>query len=203
MKKYFIGITQSVLVLASLFSLSAVQPAMAAEGTISETDKYAWSENAGWTNWNDTHSSVTVEEAYLTGYVWAENIGWIKLGTDGGGPYVNTGPDNWGVNRNSATGALSGYAWSENAGWINFSPTNSQVTVDPITGMFDGYAWGENTGYIHFHNDSPAYSVRQDSGLVTTPIPTLNDWGRFAFIIILATLAIRTMRGKKKRTADL
>ena len=34
-------------------------------------------------------------------------------------------------------------------------------------------------------------------------VPTLNDWGRFAFIIILATLAIRTMRGKKKRTAGL
>jgi hypothetical protein len=132
----------------------------------SSPEYYAWSETAGWTNWHATHACVTVAPTYLAGYVWAENIGWIKLGSDGGGPYNNDASDDWGVNRNSGTGALSGYAWSENAGWINFNPTHSQVTMDTGTGEFDGYAWAENIGYIHFQNSSPAYSVDQEGPLV-------------------------------------
>ena len=143
-----------------------LQPALAVTN-ISDTYKYAWSENVGWQNWRSTNAQATVGTTYLVGYVWAENIGWIKLGsTPSGGSYANTTKDNWGVNRNSDTGALSGYAWSENVGWINFDSTNSQVTMDG-SGKFNGYAWGENIGWIHFQNASPAeYYVLMDGPLV-------------------------------------
>lgn len=129
---------------------------------ISETDKYAWSENAGWLNWRSTHAQATVGPTYLLGYVWAENIGWIKLGSaPSGGTYENTTSSNWGVNLKSDTGELYGYAWSETTGWINFNPTHGGVTINPGTGEFDGYAWSESIGWIHFQNTYPAYAVRQ------------------------------------------
>lgn len=112
---------------------------------------------------------VTVGSTYLSGYAWAENIGWIKLGS-GTGPYANTTSANWGVNRDSSTGALSGYAWSENAGWINFGITaynTSGVTINTTTLKFDGYAWAENAGYIHFQNASPEYFVMLEGGIPT------------------------------------
>ena len=141
------------------FGLFNPQPA-SADGNIDNTYKYAWSENSGWENFRSTYGEVKVNNAYISGYAWAENIGWVKLGS-GTGPYANTTSANWGVNHNSATGALSGYAWSENAGWINFNPTHSQVTIDPSTLKFDGYAWSENVGYIHFQNASPLYYVKE------------------------------------------
>ncbi|MDZ7695560.1 MAG: right-handed parallel beta-helix repeat-containing protein [Deltaproteobacteria bacterium] len=134
----------------------------ASEGNIATTNKYAWAENAGWLNFRPTDGGVTVHTTYLSGYAWAENIGWIKLGS-GTGPYTNTTSGNWGVNRDSSTGALSGYAWSENAGWINFDPPHSQVTIDATTGSFGGYAWAENVGWIHFKYDDPSYNVALSS----------------------------------------
>jgi len=138
-----------------------VSPALLAAG-ISTTNKYAWSENAGWLNFNSANNSASVQiyADHLEGYVWAENIGWIRLGSHSGGgahTYANNSNTTYGVNHNG-NGGLSGYAWSENAGWINFQTTYSQVTID-ATGVFDGYAWGENIGYIHFRNASPAYQV--------------------------------------------
>jgi len=143
-----------------------------AEGNIDSIYKYALSENSGWENFRSTHGGVTVNDTYLSGYVWSENIGWLKLGS-GTGPYVNDAADNWGVNHNSATGALSGYAWSENAGWINFNATEQNpngLSIDPNTLKFDGYAWAENIGYIHFQNASPEYYVKQEASapMVTT-----------------------------------
>lgn len=139
------------------FSLFCRLPAWA-ESNISDSYKYAWSENAGWQNWKSTYAQATVYSTYLAGYVWAENIGWIKLGsTPTNGSYANTSSTDWGVNRNSTTGYLSGFAWSENAGWINFS---SRPSIDAATGKFNGYAWGENIGWIHFQNASPEYRVQ-------------------------------------------
>lgn len=158
MKTTITHITKSALVLMLLFCLSALQMAMAAEGNVSDADKWAWSENAGWINIRPTAGGVTVHDTYLSGYAWAENIGWISLGSAGGGPYVNTTATDWGVHYDGF-GNLSGYAWSETAGWINFNPSNSQVTIDLGTGYFDGYAWSENIGWIHFKNADPAYNV--------------------------------------------
>lgn len=140
-----------------------ISPALLAAGTaspaagISATNKYAWSENAGWLNFNAINGNVQVYADHLEGYVWAENLGWIRLGSHTGGgahTYANTSNTTYGVNHNG-TGGLSGYAWSENAGWINFQG----VTINLATSQFDGYAWGENIGYLHVRNASPAYRV--------------------------------------------
>ena len=153
------------------FGLFSVQPAWAATN-ISDTYKYAWSENVGWQNWRATNAQATVETTYLEGYVWSENIGWIKLGsTPSSGSYANSSAANWGVNRNSSTGVLSGYAWSENVGWINFNPTNGGVTTNISTGKFEGYAWGENIGWIHFQNASPEYYVQYCATSPPSPDP--------------------------------
>ena len=153
MNARFMGLTVIVIGLVCARALAA---------NIDSTDKYAWSSQTGWQNYNPTHGGVTVVSAgangYLAGYVWTENAGWIKLGA-GTGPYNNTGPTDWGVNMD-ASGNLSGYAWSKQVGWINFHPTHGQVTVNTGTGRFDGFAWGENIGWIHFQNASPAYNVR-------------------------------------------
>ena len=156
----------------------------ASEGNVDTTNKYAWSENSGWLNFRPSNGGVTVKGTYLSGYAWAENIGWIKLGS-GTGPYDNDSSTNWGVNRDSGTGALSGYAWSENAGWINFNPTNSQVVINTSTGSFDGYAWAENVGWIHFQYDDPPYNVAVAAPTITSFSPT--SGGTNTSVIITGT----------------
>ncbi len=121
---------------------------MAQTSNIDATNKWAWSTNTGWINFNTSHGSVTVYSDHLEGYAWSENIGWIRLGTYSAGnahTYFNTTKDNYGIN-NDGEGNLSGYAWSENSGWIKFD----EVFIDPCTGVFGGQAWGENTGRINF-----------------------------------------------------
>ncbi|MBP7866973.1 MAG: VCBS repeat-containing protein [Acidobacteria bacterium] len=160
-----------VLVLALL--LWAAGTVGAQTGNIDATNKYAWAENTGWTNYRPTGGGVTVYPDHLEGFAWAENTGWLKLGSHVGGgahTYLNTTATDWGVNRNGSV--LSGYAWSENTGWVRFDPTGGGVTLDPATGDFDGYAWGENTGWIHFRNASPAYKVSFCEGPFLAAGPT-------------------------------
>jgi len=150
------AITTGIMFLICLMTTPAT-----ADGNISTTDKYAWSENAGWLNHAPANVGGVVYEDHLEGYVWAENIGWIKLGSFIGGgthPYNNSDNIDWGVNRSGST--LSGFAWSELVGWINFGPmTYGGVTFDSTTGIFDGWAWSENVGWVHFKNDSIPYFV--------------------------------------------
>ena len=158
-------ITTLVLITALFLALAGV---VYAAGNIDPTNKYAWGSNIGWVNFNPSHGGVTVYADHLEGYAWAENIGWIRLGTYTGGgshTYANTTKTSYGVNR-AADGKLFGYAWSTNAGWINFSPSHSQVTIDPATGSFDGYAWAENIGWIHFKGGAgaTAYGVMTGFG---------------------------------------
>jgi hypothetical protein len=128
-------------------------PALLA-AAISDTDKYAWAENAGWLNFKSTNNSAAVQvyTDHLEGYVWAENAGWIRLS----GTAQNAAT--YRVNRSGST--LSGYAWSENAGWINFAPTGGGVTLSATSGQFDGYAWSENLGWLHLRSTTaPTYGV--------------------------------------------
>jgi hypothetical protein len=167
----------AVLVIGIVVALLrlALQPgsgqAQAAPGSnIDPSDKWAWSANAGWIDFNPTHGGVTVYADHLEGYAWAENVGWIRLGTHTGGgahSYANTA-DNYGVN-NDGSGNLSGYAWSANAGWIDFNPTYGGVTIDPTSGSFEGYAWSENVGWIHFKGDT--YNVVTDWRHCTVYLP--------------------------------
>ena len=158
-----------------LWSLLALQLALADEGNISRTDKYAWSESTGWTDFRPTHGGVTVHDTYLSGYAWSGNIGWIKLGNDSGGPYQNTGSGNWGVNADP-DGNLSGYAWSEAWGWISFKTPHSQVRIGP-EGHFEGYAWSQNVGWIHFGSPSSTYNVRKINiaPILTASAPEITD----------------------------
>ena len=194
MKAIFGSITKFCMICVLLYGLCGPTRVLASEGNIDSTYKYAWSENSGSQNFKPTDGGVTVHDTYLSGYAWAENIGWIKLGY-GTGPYENDAADNWGVNRDKGTGALSGYAWSENAGWINFNPTDSEVTIDPSTGKFDGYAWGENVGWIHFKSPDELYGVVTDyRGRPPASVPTLNQWGMIALVLLLGILAVRMMK---------
>jgi hypothetical protein len=160
MKKVIMRIRHPALLVGIVLSLLGVAQA-ARGGNIDPTDKYAWSSNAGWINFNPNHGGVAVYADHLEGYAWAENLGWIRLGSHSGGGafhYDNTTSTNYGVNRD-ASGRLSGYAWGTNVGWIKFDPEHGGVTIDPASGSFDGYAWSENVGWIHFKNANPAYNV--------------------------------------------
>ena len=144
-----------------------------------DSAKYAWSENAGRLNVKATNGGAQVYSDHLEGYAWHENLGWIRLGTHtGGGPhtYGNSTATNYGVNRNSSTGALSGYAWSENAGWVNFaSPNGGVMSADAVTGAIDGYAWAENLGWVRF---APYNIAAQSCGPGVTY--TTGQWQQFA-----------------------
>jgi hypothetical protein len=95
------------------------------------------------------------------------------LGTHTGGgshTYGNTSATNYGVNRNTGTGALSGYAWSTTAGWINFAPAHGGVIVSDA-GVFSGHAWGENVGWIRFNGmatNGTTYKVATAGALAVT-----------------------------------
>ena len=143
--------------------------------------KYAWEENAGWINAAPTNIGQTVTVQYyegtggwLSGYAWGENIGWIKMGTDAGGPYVNTASNNWSVNL-AANGDLSGCAWGENIGWINFGHALCDAAINTANGEFSGHAWGENIGWLKFKGTSPDYGVRS-MAFYTQPQGTPNWW---------------------------
>ncbi len=133
----------------------------AAQSDIDATNKYAWTENAGWTNWRDAGSppgsqGMVVHAEFLSGFVWAENAGWINLG-DGspadGTVYANTTGADFGVNLDAGTGNLSGLAWGENIGWINFAAGAMASPIQPARlrcdGRLDGFAWSENIGWIN------------------------------------------------------
>lgn len=104
---------------------------------------------------------------------WAENAGWLNLGS-GVGPYANTTPANYGVNRD-LSGNLTGYAWSENAGWIRFDPLCGAtpcggVTLDGGTLQSAGYAWAENAGWIHFRGQTTE-AVPTPYGVASSTLP--------------------------------
>ncbi|MDM8540533.1 hypothetical protein QUF90_05545 [Desulfococcaceae bacterium HSG9] len=189
-------IKQTVFVLFATVILCVVGTATHAAGNISDTDKYAWSETAGWLNFNPGHADagVTVYSDHLEGFAWAENIGWVNLGSysEGGTHTYDQSAGNWGVN-NNGSGNLSGYAWSEVAGWIRFDPPHADagVTIDTAAGSFDGYAWSENTGWIHFKKASaPAYNVvTAYRPATTTTIPAVATAPTVASVMYVTSTA--------------
>ncbi len=164
-------------------ALHVLVPCAAAQTNISNANKFAWSENAGWFNFRDAGSPVGAMGArfhlaggFASGYVWGENIGWINLGS-GAGPYANTSDTNFGVNFNTTTGHMSGYAWSENTGWINFlggslaTPSNP-ARVDFVAKRLRGFAWSENLGWINLDSTVHFVGIRctadvNDDGIVS------------------------------------
>ena len=200
----------SILCLLAGLVISATATSNVWGGKISQTDKWAWSTNAGWINFRPPNGGVTVYGDHLEGYAWNENVGWIRLGSyEGGGThtYANTAAGNYGVN-NDWNGNLSGYAWGTNAGWINFDPAGAEgVTVNPITGRFNGYAWGENIGWIHFRNNSsPAYnvvvslSVGGDTFSLAEPGANAALWVALACLLLAASALVKRWGARPNRT---
>ena len=167
----FVYMKKSITVF--VFGLAVFIPVFAfastTSGTIDSTNRYAWSENAGWIDFGTTVGAVTVTDSALTGYAYGENIGWISLNCSntsscGSNPYAVT---------NNGNGTLSGYAWSENAGWINFAPAGGGVVINS-SGIFTGTAYSENIGWINFTGGHPATTDWRPASSRTspTPIPT-------------------------------
>ncbi len=153
-----------------------------AQSNIDPTNKHAWGENVGWTNWRDADSTaqgVVVGSTFMGGFIWAENIGWINVG-DGspanGVNYANIDGTDFGVNIDSG-GDLRGLAWGENIGWINFDggamatpPQPARIEcpnppTEPLSRL-TGYVWGENVGWLNLDDTTHYVSVDAD----TTPI---------------------------------
>ena len=120
------------------FGASPVFAAIFSSGySINSTFKYAWSDKAGWINFNPNGGNVVITGTQLTGYIWSQNYGWINLSPTKGGVLLNSG-----------NGLLSGYAWGQNVGWINFDG----VAIS-CYGRFTGSATGDIVGTITFGTD--------------------------------------------------
>jgi hypothetical protein len=164
--------------------LTGVAAALApGQSNIDQTNRHAWGENIGWTNWrdaNEANAGVVVRATFVSGYAWAENTGWINLG-DGspanGVRYLNLNGLDSGVNV-ARSGDLHGLAWGENVGWINFDggamatpPLPARIECAPgpngeTLSRLTGYVWGENIGWINLDDTMHFVSVDVD----TTPI---------------------------------
>lgn len=159
----------SVVLLLGFFE----RPAIA--GNIDPQKSFAWSEHAGWLNFNPSGvPGVTVTDAGLLGFIWGENIGWISLSC---ATTLRCSHLPYGVT-NNGEGVLSGFAWGETAGWINFAPAGGGVTIDPFSGMFSGKAWSEHKGWINFdvgNSNAPGVTSfwASPSNRVDTTPPTI------------------------------
>ena len=52
---------------------------------ISASDKWAWSNQGGWINFNPSNGNVDVTDSSITGHIWSPNFGWINLQPSNGG----------------------------------------------------------------------------------------------------------------------
>ncbi|MEM7391665.1 MAG: DUF11 domain-containing protein [Verrucomicrobiota bacterium] len=125
-----------------------------AQTTIDNVNKYAYSANGGWLNFQgDVANGVIVSNTHLSGFIFSGNMGWIKLG-DGspanGVSYSNLSSDDYGVNLDGS-GVLSGFAYGANIGWIQFE-TNGNPRIDIASGNFSGFIYGQNIGWISLSN---------------------------------------------------
>lgn len=144
--------------------LAPVVMASATDGTIDSTNRYAWSENAGWIDFGTSEGNVHVTDSALSGYAWGELVGWISLNCSNTDSCATV---DYKVTNNSE-GTLGGYAWSENVGWIDFDPTNGGVSINS-SGVFSGYAWGELIGWIVFN-------CSDESSCATVDYKVSTDW---------------------------
>jgi len=155
---------------ALVLLVCAAQPAVA-DSTISATDKFAYSANAGWINFRHDQpaspNGIVFGEFFLSGFAYGANFGWIDFG-DGtpvnGIQYQNNAAADCGVNHDGA-GNLSGYAYGANIGWINFGwagPADpNRPRVDLLAGAFSGFAYSANLGWINLGTGNLSTSSMQ------------------------------------------
>ncbi len=158
-----------------LVALTASPSVAATDVPMLSTNRFAWSENAGWMNASPSNGVGAVihfdgNNSFLSGCVWCENAGYVSLASSSAGPFANTQSNNWGVNMNGDW-QLSGFGWSESLGWINFAPSGAPVIVDCLSGRFRGKAWSENAGWLTFEGDAPGASVQALIRMATNNVP--------------------------------
>ena len=122
-----------IILLLGVFIFPIITFASITNGTISNTNKYAWGNNVGWINLGTVEGNVHITNTALTGYMWDSIYGWVNLSPTGSGV------------TNNGNGNLSGFAWSAGAGFIDFTG----VTINS-SGVFAGTASGVTYGQINF-----------------------------------------------------
>lgn len=154
-----------ILSIIFLIVLASINFALASStnGTIDSSNKYAWSENAGWIDFSLSQGNVRITDSALTGYAYGENIGWISLNCANGANTCATADFKV---ANDGSGNLTGYAWSENTGWINFAPSTGGVIINS-SGEFTGSAYGENIGWVTFNCLTTASCATADYKVAT------------------------------------
>lgn len=184
----------SFVAIVAFLAASVAPVALASEtdGTIDSTNRYAWSENAGWIDFGSTDGNVHITDSALTGYAWSETMGWISLNCSN---TSTCGTVDYKVTNTSA-GVLGGHGWSENVGWIQFAPTNGGVSINS-SGVFSGYAWGELVGWIVFN-------CSDESSCATVDYTITTDWrpssARTATVTTTATATTNSGGGRGRNS---
>ena len=137
---------QLAVFLAAGFLFATAAYASSTNGTINSTNRYAWTENAGWLDFGASLGAAAVTDSALSGYAFSETLGWISLNCANDSSCATV---DYKVS-NNGNGTLSGYAWGENAGWVKFDPAGGGVSINS-SGEFSGYAYGENICWIVFN----------------------------------------------------
>ena len=149
----------AAVLLGLVLSLLVVGVAWAA-GNISATDKWAWSTNAGWGNFNPDNGGVTVYPDHLEGYAWGENIGWIRFN---------------GTARNSATYKVATVGPLA----VTLADFSAVQQGDAVLVTWETNSELENRGFNLYRGTSAAGSDRQ---LNTTLIPSQSQGNPGGFI---------------------
>lgn len=159
-------------ILFALLALPLVVGIAAADqqgGGIDTTNKWAWSDTAGWIDFHGPGNGVNVKDDGLKnyGFFYSNSDSYIALDcqTTPNGNICSS--VNFYVS-NDSNGNLAGWAWNDAYGWISFcgnpgggstyngstwvcpaGPTY-QVTID-AEGDFHGWAWNDVIGWISFN----------------------------------------------------
>lgn len=171
--------------LASSALLAAATLPIAAQSTLSTTDRYAYSANAGWIDLRPSAGDgVRVADTFLSGFAYAANFGYLSLGTisgpANGHTFSNTSAGDYGVNI-SPSGLLTGYAYAPNIGYIQFEQSLGQPKINLLTGVFTGHAYSANIGWIALATPQSTLATttisRPDTDLDGIP----DDWEKLYF----------------------
>ena len=147
--------------LVALLTVGLLLPAAWAATTINSSNKFAYGENIGWSDWRgDTNNGAVIGAYVCSGYILAANVGWIHLGNGvpgNGIRYQNNSVTDFGVNHDGV-GHLSGYAYGANIGWLTFTNRDPNGALydgprlDLLTGRLSGFVWSANCGWISLSN---------------------------------------------------
>jgi hypothetical protein len=180
------------LLLTFLLAGAAATGARAAT-SINALNKFAYSANIGWVNWEGhlpSGSGAVIGEFSCSGFIYSANVGWIDLGNGtpvNGIRYQNLVAADTGVNHDGV-GNLRGFAYGANIGWVRFEDVGDPK-VDLKTGILSGFAYGVNVGWISLSN-AQAYvqTDRLGMGPDTDGDGLPDDWER-SYAGDLTTLA--------------